>query len=69
MEGYPIKQCVKCNRFDDVTMKQKNHLYCLFKCEPYGRACLSAAFAYNKSVSGDPNIYGIDGTVWKPKGE
>ena len=67
-EEYPVEECKNCRRFNKAEMKQRNHLYCLLKCDPYGRACLSAAFAYNEAMFGDPNIYGIDGTVLTPNG-
>lgn len=63
---YPIAQCEKCRRFNKNKTKQRNKLYCLLKCEPLGESYLSAAFAWNKAISGDPNVYGTDGVVLSP---
>ena len=63
---YPCKKCETCNRYDKKEMRQKNLLYCTFSCEEYQYECIKAAHLYNYAVSGDPNIYGINGTVIKP---
>ena len=64
---YPIPKCEYCIRWDNKNKRQKNHLYCLFKCEPFKKENMKKAFAWNLATSGDPNIYGIDGTVWRPE--
>ena len=62
---YPCEKCETCNRYDKTQMRQRNLLYCTFSCEEYQDECFKAAHLYNYAVSGDPNIYGSDGTVIK----
>lgn len=47
---YAEEFCHGCDRFDEQK-GQKNHLYCLFSCEPYVNIMSQRAYAYNKSVS------------------
>jgi len=58
MRAY-INECKTCGC--------KNKLRCVVNCEKYKKEMLKRAFNYNAAVSGDPNIYGQDGTVWEPR--
>jgi hypothetical protein len=51
MSKYPILKCANCKRYNKEENRQRNKLFCTFKCDEYIQEMSRMAFEYNRAVS------------------
>lgn len=48
---YPIPKCANCKKYNHEENRQRNKLFCMFKCDEYMQELSQRAFEYNRAVS------------------